>query len=120
MTTGRATLGSLRRELRAEADADDAVNLQRFFKTGKGGGMPEVVASNLTRNTGGRYDAMNTSNALPDKMKALAEQLALDHRKMEAWYELDFQTDSTDFKPIDVGVARTGVRLEISDRRRVE
>jgi len=90
------------------------------FKTGKGSGMPEVVANNLTRNTGGRYDAMNTTNALPDKMKALAEQLALDHRKMEAWYELDFQTDSTDFKPIDVGVARTGVRLEISDRRRVE
>ena len=90
------------------------------FKTGKGGGMPEVVANNLTHNTGGRYDAMNTTNALPDKMKALAEQLALDHRKMEAWYELDFQTDSSDFKPIDVGVARTGVRIEISDRRRVQ
>lgn len=90
------------------------------FKTGKGGGMPEVVANNLTRNTGGRYDAMNTTNALPDKMKALAGQLALDHRKMEAWYQLDFQTDSTELKPIDVGVARSGVRLEISDRRRIQ
>jgi hypothetical protein len=87
------------------------------FKTGKGGGMPDVVANNLTRNTGGRYDMMNTTNALPDKMKALADQLALDHRKMEAWYQLDFQTDSTEFKAIDVAVARSGVRLEISDRR---
>jgi hypothetical protein len=90
------------------------------FKTGKGGGMPDVVANNLTRSTGGRYDMMNTTNALPDKMKALAEQLALDHRRMAAWYELDFQTDATDVKPIDVGVARSGVRLEISERRRVE
>ena len=90
------------------------------FKTGKGGGMPEVVATNLTRNTGGRYDAMNTTNALPGKMKALADQLTLDHRKMAAWYQLDFQSDSTDVKPIDVGIARTGVRLEISDRRRIQ
>jgi hypothetical protein len=90
------------------------------FKTGKGGGVPEVVTNNLTRNTGGRYDAMNTTNALPDKMKALAEQLALDHRKMEAWYQLDFQTDATELKPIDVGVARSGVRLEISDRQRIQ
>lgn len=32
----RPTLGALRRDLRAEADADDAVHLQRFFKTGPG------------------------------------------------------------------------------------
>src|SRR3954464_4183284 len=51
------------------------------FKTGKGGGMPDVVANNLTRDTGGRYDM------------------------------------STEFKAIDVAVARTGVRLEIADRR---
>ena len=91
-----------------------------LLKASKGGGMPEVVANNLALNTGGRYDVMNTTNALPDKMKALAEQLGLDHRRMAAWYQLDFQTDSTEFKPIDVGVARSGVRLEISDRRRIQ
>jgi 3-methyladenine DNA glycosylase AlkD len=36
MTERRPTLARLRRELRAEADADDAVHLQRFFKTGPG------------------------------------------------------------------------------------
>jgi 3-methyladenine DNA glycosylase AlkD len=34
--TARATLGALRRDLRAEADPNDATNLQRFFKTGPG------------------------------------------------------------------------------------
>ena len=36
MTESQTTLGDLRRDLRAEADAEDAVNLQRFFKTGPG------------------------------------------------------------------------------------
>ena len=36
MTERRQTLGALRRELRAEADANDAIHLQRFFKTGPG------------------------------------------------------------------------------------
>jgi len=85
-----------------------------------GGGTPDVIAMTLTRNTGGRYDMMNTTNALPEKMKALAERLALDHRRMTAWYRIDFQTDTAEFTPINVGVARGGVRLEISDRRRIE
>jgi 3-methyladenine DNA glycosylase AlkD len=36
MTERRVTLGALKRELRAQADAEDAVNLQWFFKTGPG------------------------------------------------------------------------------------
>ena len=90
------------------------------FKTPKGSGMPEIVAENLTQNTGGRYDVMNTTTALPEKMKALGEKLALDHRNMSAWYEVDIQTDATEFRPIDVGVQREGVRLQISDRRRAQ
>ena len=87
------------------------------FKTPKGSGMPEIVSENLTQNSGGRYDVMNTTTALPEKMKALGEQLALDHRNMSNWYEVDIQTDS-DVAPIDVAVAREGVRLQISNSRR--
>ncbi len=90
------------------------------LKTPKGSGMPEIVAENLAQNTGGRYDVMNTTIALPEKMGALGEQLALDHRNMSAWYEVDIQTDATEFRPIDVGVQREGVRLQISDRRRAQ
>jgi hypothetical protein len=87
------------------------------MKTPKGSGMPEIVAENLTKNTGGRYDVMNTTTALPDKMKALGEQLALDHRNMKAWYEVDIQTDATDLKPVAVAVQREGVRLQIANSR---
>src|SRR3954449_11755891 len=37
------------------------------FKTPKGGGMPEIVAENMSQNTGGHYDVMNTTTALPEK-----------------------------------------------------
>ena len=88
------------------------------MKTPRGSGMPEIVAENLTKNTGGRYDVMNTTTALPEKMKALGEQLAQDHRNMSAWYEVDIQTDATDVKPVEVAVQREGVRLQISNSRR--
>jgi len=87
-------------------------------KTPNGSGMPEIVAENLTRNTGGRYDVMNTTTALPEKMKALGEQLALDHRNMSNWYSVDIQTDGPDSAAVDVAVAREGVRLQISNSRR--
>jgi len=88
------------------------------MKTPKSSGMPEIVAENLTKNSGGRYDVMNTTTALPEKMKALGEQLALDHRNMSAWYEVDIQTDAAEIKPVEVVVQREGVRLQISNSRR--
>ena len=88
------------------------------LKTPKSSGMPEIVAENLTKNSGGRYDVMNTTTALPEKMKALGEQLALDHRNMSAWYEVDIQTDAAEIKPVEVVVQREGVRLQISNSRR--
>ena len=62
---------------------------------GLNGANPLVGSENLAHNSGGRYDIMNTTTGLPDKMKALGEQLALDHRKMASWYELDIQTEKT-------------------------
>ena len=88
------------------------------LKTPKGSGMPEIVAENLTQNTGGRYDVMNTSTALPEKLKALGEKLTLDHRNMSMWYEVEIETDAPDTAAIDVAVAREGVRLQLSNSRR--
>ena len=64
----RPTLGALRRELRAEADADDAIHLQRFFKTGPGEygagdrflGIRVPVLRRLARD----YRSLSTDDAL--------------------------------------------------------
>lgn len=87
------------------------------FKTPKGSGMPEIVAENLTHNTGGLYDVMNTTTALPEKMKALADKLTLDRHNLISWYEVDIQSDAPDTAPVAVAVNREGVTLRLSATR---
>ena len=78
-----------------------------------------MLAENLAQNTGGEYEVMNTTPALPDKMKALAQALARDHRNMGGWYAVDIQSPLTESKVIDVKiVAREGAHLQIADRHR--
>jgi len=81
-------------------------------------GIPEIVAENIAQNTGGVYEVMNTTTGLPDRMKALGETLARAHRNMSGWYAVDIQTAATDFKAVAVDVARDGVLLQVSERRR--
>ena len=57
---------------------------------------------------------MNISNSLPDTLKALGTRVAADDTAMTSKYEVEFQTSSADMKPIDVAVARAGVRLQMS------
>jgi len=93
------------------------------LKTPKGRDLPEasgvaeIVAENMTQNTGGDYDVMNTTAVLADKMKGLAQTLARSHRNMSGWYALDVQTPGNDATPLDVTVAREGTALRILDRR---
>ena len=87
------------------------------LKTPKGSGMPDIVAENLTQNSGGRYDVMNTTTALPEKMKALADRLTLDHPNMSAWYMVDVETAGPDTATIDMAVKRDGVTLQLSNGR---
>ncbi|MBI3402380.1 MAG: hypothetical protein HY048_13245 [Acidobacteria bacterium] len=47
----------------------------------QGNGVPEMIAMNVTQNSGGRYDFINTGNSLPEKMKALATQMADDYKQ---------------------------------------
>lgn len=42
-------------------------------------GMPEVIARAATRATSGRLENTTAANALPDKLKAIAEQLGANH-----------------------------------------
>src|SRR5207244_270041 len=65
----------------------------------KGGVMPEIVASHVTQTAGGLYDFMNTSNALPDKLKQIGVRIAADQKAMATKYEIEFQTDATDQRP---------------------
>lgn len=82
------------------------------------GGAPEMVAMMATQATGGRYDVMNTTTGLPEKLKTLASQLAADTRKMSTWYTVAFETDASELKPIDVAIVRDGVKMQMSFRRR--
>jgi hypothetical protein len=83
----------------------------------RGGGQPEVVASLVVKAAGGRYDFINTSNSVPEKMTALAKSIGEDARQMATKYELDFLTDAQDLPTIDVNVARAGVAIQLSNRR---
>jgi len=44
---------------------------------GSGIGPTSDIVSNLTKNTDGTYDVINTANSLPDKMKAIAARIAI-------------------------------------------
>ena len=81
-------------------------------------GIPDIVAENIAQNSGGEYSVMNTTAILPDKMKALGETLARAHRNMSGWYAVDIQTASNDSQAVEVHVARDGVLLQVSERRR--
>lgn len=75
-------------------------------------------AQNLVQNTGGVFDVMNLDNALPERMKAMAERIVADHKKMADWYELEFTSDAKLQQPqIQVSVGRPGVTVQMAPRR---
>jgi hypothetical protein len=81
-----------------------------------GGGMPEVIASHVVQTAGGSYDFINTSNSLPDKLKAVAVRMTKDFEQASSKYEIDFVSDLPP-GPVMVGVARSGVKFETSQTR---
>jgi hypothetical protein len=89
------------------------------LKVKDGSGVPEIVASNATKNTGGRFESIVISNALPDKLKVLGEQLTSDYRQMSTNYQVEFLTDTAGpLASVNVGVARSGVKMQLSYQRR--
>lgn len=59
------------------------------------------------------------SNALPDKLKALGEQLTSDYRQMSTKYQIEFLTDTTGrLANVNVGVVRSDIKMQLSYQRR--
>ncbi|MEA2464360.1 MAG: hypothetical protein QOJ98_2107 [Acidobacteriota bacterium] len=82
-----------------------------------GGGTPEIIASHLAQTSGGSDEFINTGNSLPERMQAIANRIVADTKAMATWYTVEFQSDGPENGPLDVGVARSGVRLRISHLR---
>jgi hypothetical protein len=83
----------------------------------RSGGLPEIVTSHVVQNAGGLYDVMNTSNSLPARLAAIAQQPARDFESVQTKYEIVFQTDATENGPVSIGVAREGAILQMTNGR---
>jgi hypothetical protein len=82
-----------------------------------GNGLTEIIANSVAENTGGQYIAVNTSNSVPEKMRALATRMGDDYQIARTRYEVEFATDAAGSPPVDVGVQREGVSLRITQTR---
>lgn len=116
-------------ENRFEMRIDDYNKFMNDF-LGRGGAAHAVVVigaqvgpvtdltQNLIENVGGIYSSITTDFTLAEKLKGIAERLAMDHARMEDSYEIEFEGDARVLQPlVVVNVKRDGVRVEMSARR---
>jgi hypothetical protein len=83
----------------------------------KGNGLSEIIANGIADNADGRYEVVNTPNSIPDKMRAMALDLAADFNTARMRYRVEFTSDAPDTAPVDVGVLRDGVTLRLMHTR---
>ena len=85
---------------------------------GKAFGPITDMTQNFVQNMGGMYLSLIVDSGLPSRMRAIAERLDADHRKMATWYELEFAGDAKLVQPVvNVKVLRDGLRARLSTRR---
>jgi hypothetical protein len=84
----------------------------------RGGGLQTNVSMNLTRNTGGHYEALAASTALPDRMAALAKLMSDQHATVSGQYRLVYASEAANREAtVQVRVAGSGLKLEVLRRR---
>lgn len=107
------------REIRGAAANAHAIMLtsSQSYRNSKG----FVASLSVTQYTGGHYEALAASSALPVRMKALGERIAAQQQQMSAQYEVDFISQSRDPQArIVVRVARDGAGIGLSAVRPIE
>ena len=80
-------------------------------------GLISQLTLNLVQNTGGIYEPLAVSTAVPDKMKALAARIAADRQAMVSRYAVEYTADAKSTSPVSVKVPREGVTVDVSPRR---
>jgi len=85
-------------------------------------GFTAITASlNVTNYTGGHYEALVASSALPSRMKALGEQIAAHQQRMRTQYEVQYIGKSADPQArIEVHVGRQVAGVGLSLGRPIE
>jgi len=83
----------------------------------RGGGQPEIVAGHATETASGHYDVVNTSNSLPDKLKAIGELLARDFQTARIKYEVTFTSPMPAGTPIALTLLRPNVKFDVTSTR---
>lgn len=81
------------------------------------GALPTLVANSLAQSTNGYFEAIYAASALPDKLKAVADQIVIDHQMMDAWYQVDYTSDLPSAVTINVSITRPGVKFDVSQER---
>lgn len=85
---------------------------------GKQFGPVTDITQNFVQNMGGMYLSLIVDSGLPARMKAIAQRLVEDHRKMATWYEVEFVGDAKLVQPaIGVNIRREGLQARVSPRR---
>jgi hypothetical protein len=77
---------------------------------------PSIIAMNITQNTGGRYEIVNSPTALSDKLKGIADEIKADGRLTIGWYKVDFSLDKNQ-KTLRVEVMRPDTKVQLSQGR---
>lgn len=89
-----------------------------FTNASKRVGAISDLVNNLAQNTNGLYLPILVDNALPDKLKAIAERIVDDHKRMADRYEVEFTGNAQWPRAVvNVESTRRNVQLEMSPRR---
>jgi hypothetical protein len=73
---------------------------------------------NFTQNTGGIFEPIAISNALPDKMKAIALRIATDRKAMSTRYEMEYGADpKSPMQAVEVRLKRGDATIQMSSHR---
>jgi hypothetical protein len=97
----------------ARAGSAHAVVLAR-----RGSGPLSAVLDHLTKSVRGTFESSPDPNSLADRMRAVADRIAADHRAMSASYEVEYASEAADSpRGVRVLVLRDGAEVRVSARR---